>query len=262
MITSALFGEKVTSADSDLLVYPTHVVMTDRQRTAQVDMINSSQTQASYKITLVRKRMTETGAFQNVSTASQGEKFADDLVKFSPRQVTLVPGAGQTVRIMFKVPPELAEGEYRSHLVFTKVPSAISDMPTTATSEGKTFSMRITANFGVSIPVIARHGKLEAHAAIDPQSVKISKVAPNQQEIGFVLSRTGTRSIYGDIVVFRGDEKVAIGNGFSVYTPNTRRQIALPILDPYKLKTGDTVRVVFTEKDEKEPMAATTAEIR
>ena len=247
-----------TLAAPDLMVHPTRVVMTDRERTAQVDIINTSQINASYKITLVRKRMTDTGTFEDVSAPEPAEKFADEIVKYSPRQVTLLPGAAQTIRMMFKLPPDLAEGEYRSHLVFTKVAAGVSDLSEKDASDPGTVSMRVTVNIGISIPVIARHGKLEAGAGIDPSSVKIVAIEPKQQLVGFTLSRTGTRSIYGDVVVYRGEEKVAVGNGFAVYTPNSKRKIGVPVLDNFSLQTGEKIRVVFTERDGKKPMAETT----
>ena len=149
-------------AAPDLMVYPTRVIMTERQKTAQVDIINTSGMNTSYKISLVRKRMTDTGTFEDVATPEPAEKFADDMVKFSPRQVTLLPGAGQTIRMMFKVPEALAVGEYRSHLVFTKIVAGISDLSEKDPSEPGTVSMKVVTNIGVAIPVIARYGKLEA----------------------------------------------------------------------------------------------------
>jgi P pilus assembly chaperone PapD len=257
--SSMLFTSPTTTlAAADLMVYPIRVVMTDRQRTAQVDIVNTSQVQATYKISMVRKRMTETGQFEDVATPEPGEKFADDVVRYSPRQVTLVPGAGQTIRIMFKAPPNLAEGEYRSHLLFAKPPAAISELPAKEQLEPNTIAMNLTANIGISIPVIARHGNLEANAAIDPASVKISETGQKKQLVGFTLARTGTRSIYGDVVIFRGKEKVAEGNGFAVYTPNSQRRVGVPLLETCFLSPGDTIRIVFTERDEKKPMAETT----
>jgi hypothetical protein len=249
---------RLALAAADLMVYPTRVVLNDRERTAQVDIINTSQMNASYKISLVRKRMTDTGAFEDVPATETAGKFADEIVKYSPRQVTLLPGAGQTIRMMFKLPPALEEGEYRSHLVFTKMVSGISDLSEKEASDPGAVSMKVLANIAVSIPVIARHGKLEAQAAIDPLTVKLIAVEPKQQLVGFTLSRTGTRSVYGDVAVYRGQEKVAVGNGVAIYTPNLLRKIGVPVLENFLLKPGENIRVVFTERNEKKPMAETT----
>lgn len=254
------FAGEVRAA-ADLMVYPSRVVMTDRQRTAQVDIVNSSQVQATYKITLVNKRMTESGEFQDASVPNPDEKFADEVVKYSPRQVTLAPGAGQTIRMMFKAKPGLENGEYRSHLLFMKPPAAVTELPAKEDAGAKGLSVTITTNLGVSIPVIARHGDLAAQASIDPASVLISEHGSKQQMVTFALNRSGTRSIYGDIEVFRGKEKVAEANGVAVYTPNTRRVISLNLAKSVKVDRGDAIRVVFTERDAKTPLADATAMI-
>jgi len=257
--TSVIFATPtITVVAADLMVYPTRVVMTDRQRTAQVDIVNTSQLQATYKISLVRKRMTENGEFKDVTAPEPGERFADELVRYSPRQVTLMPGAGQTIRIMFKVPPDLEQGEYRSHLLFTKPPPAITSMPEKEGRDPNVITMNIVANIGISIPVIARHGELQVKAAIDPASVRIGQVGEKRQVLSFTMWRTGTRSIYGDVAVYRGKEKVAEGNGFAIYTPNKLRKVGVPVPETSSLKRGDPLRLVFTERNEKMPLAETT----
>lgn len=119
--------------------------------------------------------------------------------------------------------------------------------------------MNLTVNMALSIPVIVRHGKLAASAAIDPASVKLVKVEPKQQKLAFTLSRSGTRSIYGDAAVYRGEEKIVETRGLAVYTPNKKRTIELHVPDQFQLKSGDTVRVVFNEKDATKPLAEATA---
>ena len=91
-------------------------------RTAQVDLINNGSEPATYRISLVNQRMGEDGQFLPVDTPLAGELFANDMVQFSPRQVTLQPGTSQTVRVMVRKPAGLAAGEYRSHLHFEKMP--------------------------------------------------------------------------------------------------------------------------------------------
>jgi P pilus assembly chaperone PapD len=251
-----LLGLPVISlAASDLMVYPTRIVMTDRQRSAQVDIVNTSQVQATFQVTMVKKRMTETGEVKDVTEPQQDEKFADDLVRYSPRQVTLVPGASQTIRLMFKAPANLPEGEYRSHLLFTKAQSAISDLSEKMEVEGGGISMRIPINIGVSIPVIARHGTLTGETAIDPASIKLTRTDPKQQILTFAISRSGTRSVFGDVAVYRGEEKVAGLNGIAIYTPNTKRKVAVQVVEPFRLQAGDDIKVVFTERDDKKPAA-------
>lgn len=254
--TNVIIGTPtVTVVAADLMVYPTRVLLTDKQRTAQVDIINAGESQGTYKITMVRKRMTETGDFQEVTAAEKDERFADDVVKYSPRQVTLLPGAGQTIRILFKLPPDLETGEYRSHLLFTRSAPAIAKLPEKEEDEPGVIKMNIVANVGISIPVIARHGELQAGASIDPKSIALS--GEKQQVLSFTMLRSGTRSVYGDVAAYRGQDKVAEGKGFAIYTPNTVRKVALAVPENTRLRSGDTVRLVFTEREEKKPLAET-----
>src|SRR5205823_6329510 len=77
----------------DLLVAPTRVVLEGRQRTAEITLVNIGPATATYRISLVNLRMDKMGGTREVeaSSAEPGERFANELVRFSPRQVTLVP---------------------------------------------------------------------------------------------------------------------------------------------------------------------------
>lgn len=254
---TALVASVTVCNGTQLMVHPTRVVLTDKQRTAQVDIVNTGQIHATYKISLVRKRMTATGGFEEVAVPDPEERFADEVVRYSPRQVTLVPGGGQTIRLMFKLPPNLPAGEYRSHLLISKASAAVTELPKEQPEPGA-ISMSITTNIAVSIPVMARHGNLEAKAAIDPASVKVIETDKTQQCVRLTINRSGQRSIYGDVTMFRGKEKVAEGRGLAVYTPNTHRNLELPVQSSSRLNPGDALTILFTEKDEKIPLAVTT----
>lgn len=241
---------------ADLMVYPVRVIMDDKHRSAQVDIINNGQRQASIKITLVRQRMTELGEFKEVTGEPlPGELFSDEVVRFSPRQVTLLPGGSQTIRMMFKTKPELPEGEYRAHLTFEKMPAGSESIPEKpGVIVPGVVSTKLVANIGVSIPVIVRHGtNLTAKVSIDPATIKIETTKGNHQEVVYNIDRTGTRSVYGDAVIFNGDSKVAIGNGFAIYATNPTRKIRMPIKEGYEFKKGDTLRIVFTERGDSKP---------
>src|SRR5919109_1710393 len=187
----------------DLMIFPTRIVLEDGQKAAQVDLINSGTEPISFRISLERKRMNELGEFQTVrDEGAPGELFADQIVRYSPRQVTLAPGGGQTVRIALKLPENLPPGEYRSHLAFSRVPAA-STLPPAQEGEDKkpgAVQTRLMAYVGASIPVIVRHGKLDAKLSIG-EVVLHPGNAGEAPQVEFVLHREGTRSVYGDISV-------------------------------------------------------------
>jgi len=110
-------------AHAELMLNPTRVVLAKNQRAAQVELINNGEEPATYRISLVNRRMSETGEFSQVTQPDAGEQFADAMLAYSPRQITLVPGTAQVVRVMLRKPDGLADGEYRSHLHFENWPA-------------------------------------------------------------------------------------------------------------------------------------------
>jgi len=151
------------------MLYPTRIVFAGNQRAAQLELINNGTESATYRISLVNRRMSETGAFSGIDVPLPGEQFAEDMLRYSPRQVTLAPGAGQAVRIMVRKPANLAPGEYRSHMLFAKQPdpegrTSVESSNATATTRS---AITLTALVGASIPVIVRHGQHRRSVATD-----------------------------------------------------------------------------------------------
>lgn len=98
-------------AEANLMLNPVRIVFENNQRAAQVDLINNGAETATFRIRLVNRRMSETGEFTVVDSAAPGEQFADGLLRYSPRQVVLAPGAGQAVRLMLRKPASLTPGD-------------------------------------------------------------------------------------------------------------------------------------------------------
>lgn len=241
------------AAAGDLMITPTRVVFEGRTRTAAISITNTGLTAATYRISWVRRRMTETGRFENIETPGPGERFADPMVRFSPRQVTLPPGKPQTVRLRFSKPAELENGEYRSHLLFRAVPM---DGPVSADqlSEAPENPLQIALQpiYGVSIPVLVRQGETEAAVALEQLTVT------GGDRLELRLARTGTRSVYGDLeatLVPPDGPPRPVGRlkGLAVYTPNASRLVELPLTGP--LGPG-TLRVTFRESIERPPLAS------
>jgi P pilus assembly chaperone PapD len=242
---------------ASLLVAPTRVVFGGKQRTEEISLINTGSRAATYRISLVRLRMGERGGVQEIEEAQPGERFADALVRFSPRQVTLEPRAAQTVRIALRKPADLETGEYRSHLLFREVPS--SDAPA---GESKTdgLSVRLIPIFGVSIPVIVRHGALTSLILLEDSRLVDS--APGEQALEVTLRRQGDSSVYGNLEVAylpSGGGRVEVGRirGMAVYTPNPSRVVRIPLrrLEAGALGRG-RLEVTFTATDSVRPLVA------
>jgi hypothetical protein len=224
----------VLPAQAELMLNPTRVVLARNQRAAQVELINDSASPASYRISIVNRRMGETGEFISIDTPAPGELFAGPMLSFSPRQVTLAPGTAQVVRLMVRRPEGLADGEYRSHLHFEK----LADPRQTRSSvegaaDGQQIGVVLTTLIGASIPVIVRQGECGASATLEGLELTMGK-AP---QLAFRIARSGCASVYGDLALRftphgGAEQLLAQAKGVAVYPPNAVRRGALPLALP------------------------------
>lgn len=229
---------------ADLMLYPTRIVIEGGKRSAQVEIINRGQEPETYRINIVNRRMSGLGEIMPAETTQPGEQFANALLRYTPRQVTLQPGASQTVRISVRKPADLAPGEYRSHLQFDRVADSAgaADLEQAAKAAPNELSIVLKALIGASIPVIVRHGQTSASVALASLKLEPAK-SGTAPELSFAFRREGNRSVYGDVVatyVAPGKKPVEVGKatGIAVYVPNAERRARLPL----KLPAGIALR--------------------
>lgn len=246
----------VSHAVAELMLYPTRIVLEGNQRAAQLELINNGTESATYRISLVNRRMSETGTFSDIDKPLPGEQFADDMLRYSPRQVTVAPGAGQTVRIMVRKPANLATGEYRSHLLFAKQPSprGRTSIESSDAETDNEIGIMLTALVGASIPVIVRHGNTDAHVALT--ELDLRRPVGKTPALTLSLERSGNQSVYGDLTVSftptgGSEQVVARANGIAVYTPNPFRRASIALGQPDGLRlTNGALRVTYREQAE------------
>jgi hypothetical protein len=247
------------AAWADLSIFPTRIVLEKNQRSAQVELMNNGTEPVSYRINLVNRRMGENGELMEIDQAIDGELFAEPLLRFSPRQVQIQPGSSQIVRILVRKPSDLLVGEYRSHLQFDRLPQAggASSIESSQKTDGQEIGVVITALVGASIPVILRHG--DTAVSVSLSNLKMASngtgdATPPAPELMFTMNRSGTRSVYGDLVVTftaRNGATVELAKmgGVAVYVPNAFRRVRLPLALPKGVDTtGGTLKLVYRER--------------
>jgi P pilus assembly chaperone PapD len=242
-------------AYAELMLYPTRIVFEKNQRAAQIELINNGSKPATYRISLVNRRMTESGKFEPADVAAPDERFADSMLRFSPRQITLEPGTAQTVRVLLRKPAELAEGEYRSHLQFDKLPDAEGSASIeNQGAGGKGIGVVLNALVGATVPVIVRHGATSANVSL--ARLALQKDDARHQLLTLQFEREGSSSVYGDVSVTftpRGGQPQTLAQvgGIAVYTPNRVRQAALPLELPKGLQLAHgTLEVSYRDRPE------------
>jgi hypothetical protein len=231
-------------------ISPKRVVFEGRTRSAEVMLINRAGQPATYRISFENRRMKEDGSLEVVTAPDPGQNFADQMIRYSPRQVVVPGGSSQTVRLLLRLPAELGDGEYRSHMVFQSVPapSAGQTIDPASLKPGE-ISVALIPTYVITIPVIVRKGAVNATASLS--DFKLAKTGAGPA-LGLRISRQGNRSTYGDVMVTRAgsDEPVALIRGISVYTPNESRVISVPFVAGKTPAPGTKLHLVYRAPDD------------
>ena len=249
-----------TAGVGDLLVAPTRIVL-NGSRGTQIILNNIGDDVATYRISVELRRMTPDGSLVDVATPNDAERAAEEMILYAPRKVTLPPNQPQTINIAARAPAGLADGEYRVHLLFRAIPAPHA--VTASATPQKGISFALTPVYGVTIPVIVRLGNLQAKAGIaDVHLVKDG----GQPAVAMHLSRTGSRSTFGEVRVMKSGIKdpIAIQRGVAIYTEVGQRSVAIPVNDKLLAAANGPVTVQYIETTEAGPqvIAETSAVLR
>ena len=270
-----LFFTEQVLAQLPLTITPTRVIFEGRARSEVIHLYNRAATPATYRIEMVEMEMAENGKMSLIEEAKpDGKILASDLIRYSPRQVVVGPNESQTIRLLVRKPKDLPEGEYRSHLMMYSVPEE-SGGSLTLDSERELGEGEVAINldliFKISIPIVVRHGDLNADFAISamnyqPPTTSVTATEENnnqsapptndQPRLELTIERQGERSYYGDIEVnFQPDNSnqsyiIGLQKDFVVYVPNNSRTTQIPLNFPDELKSRQgSLNVSFSTFD-------------
>lgn len=229
----------------DLLVAPTRIVL-NGSRGTEIVLSNIGDEVATYRISVELRRMKPDGTLEDVPAANDREKAAQDMILYAPRRVTIAPGQPQTIRIAARAPQGLADGEYRAHLLFRAIPAP---RPIVQPTQTKGISFELIPIYGVTIPVVIRLGNLQAKVGINNVALTSKDGKP---AVALDLSRSGDRSVFGDVRVFKPGvrDPIAIQRGVAVYTEVDTRRVVIPIGEKFASVASGPVTVDFVETTE------------
>lgn len=245
----------------DINLYPKRVVIDGRRKVASVGLFNKTTRTGEYDITLTDKIMTRDGQLLDLETATdptakERVRTASSLLRYSPRKIRLGGSEAQTVRIMAQLPPDLPEGEYRTHFSAVAIPPGTDggfSVESAAQSAGsQSIGVQILPRFGISIPVIVRVGKTTLAAGLADLDVKTQP--DGAKALSFTITRAGNRSAFGDILVTAPGAKKPVleARGIGVYTELSERRLTLPLardIDPALVRRGARLVVTYTDDD-------------
>ena len=264
VLAVSTFSQGAPGNPSDVVITPKRLVFEGRTRMAEVSLANQSDKRITYDISFMHLRMNANGSLQEIKDADPGAQFADGLLRFTPRRVVLEPRQTQSVRFQLRKPEGLADGEYRSNVVFRVVPS------TKEPEAGKADELAISLVpvYGISIPVFVRQGKVSVKASIS--EIAVNAEAEKAPRMSFQIDRDGGKSVYGNIRVellrkARAPLDVGKLNGAAVYLPLATRPRSIPLDLPKGLQLrGATLRVRFVDAEDEmnqDPAVLATAQV-
>jgi len=219
-----------TVTAQDVSAFPQRIIFTPQERFASITLFNRGNEPARYRISFVNYRQMSDGQMRKINQPLAEEGFADEMIRYSPRQIILPPDEPQTVRLMSRIPADLQEGEYRSHLLIQSVPDAA---PAQEQTEQDQLSVKLDVVYGFSIPVFIQKGELD-HAG----HLEFAGFNDDRQPI-LRIYNDGTRHLRADIVAIRGGEEIGRVKGAAVYLSTGHLDLAMP------MDTTDFRGVVF-----------------
>lgn len=229
----------------NLLVAPTRVVFSGRDRSAELILKNQGTTPTTYRLSLFDLDIADDGS---VTPTENYAMSAAEYIRFSPRQVTLEPGAMQKVKLLLRKPMDLAAGEYRSHLKFSALPNKAMGEDVEAQQVAEGISVKLIPLIGLSIPVIAQHGELDANANMSAKR--------EGNKLLVKLNRSGKRSLIGNIYVQQNGEIIAHANS-AVLLPKSSGNITITLPED----TADaplSIEFIDMHSKDKTPLTKTT----
>jgi P pilus assembly chaperone PapD len=238
------FPTAANAGVGDLLVAPTRLVL-DGHKGAEIILNNIGDEPATYRVSIEFRRMTERGDLVDVTTPTDLDKKAEDMIVYAPRKVVLAPHEPQAIRIVARAPQGLPDGEYRVHLLFRAIPPP-NPIVQPSGEQPKGVQFKLTPVYGVTIPVIVRLGNLQATAGIANVHIETKSGAP---AIGLDLMRQGSRSTYGEVRVLKAGVKdpIAIQKGVAIYTEIGKRHVSVVIPENERSAASGPVTVQYLE---------------
>lgn len=244
----------------DINLFPKRIVIDGRRSIANIGLYNKTVNAGDYEISIIDMAMTSDGKLLGRDNGATDEDFArlnpaKPFLRYSPRRVTLNGSESQTIRMMARAGSDIAPGEYRSHFLAVSVPRdenagfSIDQAANATPADG--IGVTIRPRFGISIPVIVRIG--ETTLDVDIADTAIVTDPGGIRSLRITLTRSGTRSAYGDIAVNAPslDEPLGLLKGIGIYTEVDARTVTVPFDTQgiAQLAPGTPLTITFTDDD-------------
>ena len=162
---------------ASLSLTPTRVDLNSSKKTQSVLLMNDTNETVTYRLGFAYRTMKASG---ETDTATPEEeklmKPIEQMVLFSPKQVTLQPKQLQTVKFTYRNVPTATLDEYAAYVTFQeqdnspKIPQ-LSDQP-----EDGGVAIKVKALFKISIPIFVSTATASTQHTTDIANLKIGRI--------------------------------------------------------------------------------------
>jgi hypothetical protein len=210
-------------------------IFDDTHRKDSLMLSNMGLNNTSCSMSTVNFVMSEKGPTKLAKSDKEVSNPANNLIRFSPRRVSIAPNQNQIVRITSRRKPNLNDGEFLSYL-------KIDCKELNEQDEELTPQITVKPKFIYYIPLQVRSGKLVATTLFN----NIKTTIENKITVlSFDHVKTGNRSIIGEIKVIEkssGNELAKFANTV-IYTPFTKKSYRIKLAKPL----SSPIEIIFTE---------------
>lgn len=247
-------------AYANLMITPTRVVMDEQNRNAEVTLLNTTETTKVYRILWREMLQTSVGGYVKIDAPTEDDATASGMIRHSPRKVTIGPGKYQRLKLRLRLPADLPEGEYRSHLVMKVTDTGVQASDIAYNGEGA--KLRLIPKLSFTIPVIVRKGV--NNSSTDIAGVNLNVQSSEGPKLIVDVSHTGDFSSYGKLFAYMKATssssviKIGEAHNIALFRETSLRTITIP-LQVEKVPAGAVVQVVYEGDDEYEGQQLGTA---
>lgn len=234
-------------------VFPTHLTLTEEAPSSYLNLRNSSSENQTYKIELMFFKMHKDGSMKR---EPQAPNTLTDVIKFSPKSISLAPNEKQVVRVMATSFDSLTDGEYYIHIHF--LPS-VNKSEEKDSEVKKSSSFSLTAKIAVAVPIVVRKGT--GTLAGEVKNLKASYDKQKNLDVSISLKNDSKFFLYGDLdlvaVTDKGDVPLDKVIGLSSYLPERAFSKKISAQDlSEKIKDNKIMKIKVTYKSNTESAAA------
>jgi P pilus assembly chaperone PapD len=236
----------VFPAQARIDIVPQKILIENRERNGELTVLNLMNVPGTFRLKIENFQQDENGVYQDIKKPLHSNFDPQKIVRFSPRQFIIEPGGRQKIRLSLRKPGDLPEGEYRFHIKAIRV---IHDEDRRSANSS---AVNITANIGVTIPVVVRHGNISATASIsDTKLVRAVHSRTEKPELHLNIARTGNSSTLGMLEVLwqpAGQKARRIGRitNMNIFTDINKRFVQMPLYEMPSGKGSLSIRYVDT----------------